>query len=225
MKPPSRLLVAGLCLALAACAVGSSPRPEHVYTLMGGTGSTAGPSDRAAAGSHGTLILRLAQVAAAPWLLRDDIYYRLAYHDASRIAPYAEARWVSPAPRMLEALAAEALDRTRAWKAVIGPGDDAAADVTLRLQVLELVQEFTSPSQSYGVLRARATLTDARSRAVIAQHAFAYRLEAPTPDAPGGVEAESHASRRLVSDVARWCAELDLPRGSAAAQGSAEGRR
>lgn len=215
MKPLRHPLIAGLCLALAACAAGSSPRPEHVYTLMGGTAGAAGSAHPSDVGSHGNLILRLAQVSAAPWLLQDQIYYRLAYHDASRIAPYAEARWVSPAPRMLEALAAEALDRTRAWKAVIGPGDDAVADVTLRLQVLELAQEFTSPSQSYGVLRARATLSDARSRAVIAQHAFAYRVEAPTADAPGGVEAERHASRRLARDVARWCAELELPRGSA----------
>ena len=204
MTAPRWCVAAALWVLLLACAGGSSPSRIHEYTLIGGDVGPAAAADLGSEGSHGDLTFRLAEVSAPSWLTGDSIYYRLLYHDADRIAAYAESRWVAPAPQMLGALVAQALDRGGAWKAVIGPGDDAAADVTLSLQLLDLVQEFTSPSQSHGVLRVRATLTDERTRALIAQRGFDYRVEAASPDAAGGVQAEREASDRLARDVAAW---------------------
>lgn len=215
-----RCATAGLCLVVLACARGSVSSHSHEYTLIGDGARLAAAGDQTRQGIHGDVTLRLVQASAAPWLAREGIYYRLRYHDADRLAPYAEARWLAPAPQMLQSLLAEALDRGGAWKAVIGPGDDAVADVTLSLQLLELVQEFTSPSQSFGVLRARATLTDARTRGVIAQRVFDYRIEAPSPDAAGGVQAEREASGRMAQDVAAWAAGQQIPRGHEATPGT-----
>ncbi|MEJ2389436.1 MAG: ABC-type transport auxiliary lipoprotein family protein, partial [Chromatiaceae bacterium] len=155
-------------------------------------------------------VIRVDSVTAPAWLQGRTICYRLDYYNRGEMASYSRSQWAAPVPSMIGQVVQDVLARSRAWKAVIGPGDDTKATVDLQLHLLNLCQEFSSPKQSTGALAARVTVSVAASGRVIGQRELTYREPAPTPDAAGGVTAERKAVAKLSSDLAKWVAGLSL---------------
>jgi cholesterol transport system auxiliary component len=145
------------------------------------------------------------------------VSYRLQYTDAQQLRPYALARWTLPPAQLVRQRIREVLGHKRPVMDV----DDVLAQSRidgsppriLRLQLEEFSQVFSSPEQSEGVLRIRATVVDnlPQGDRFIGQRVFALRRAAPTPDAPGGVRALTLATDAAAAEIEAWLAGLPLP--------------
>lgn len=193
-------------LFMSGCAL-QSPQAhwDQYYSL--GTPPQIQVSAASAATARRTL--RVGSVAAPAWLQSPNIYYRLLYHSGSRIAAYSRSRWVASVPSLVEQYVLASLTGATAWKAVIGPGDTAEADLLLRLHLLEFQQDFTSPNHSYAVLRLRATLVRTSDEQVLGEKLFRCSKPAPSADAEGGARALSQATGQCTSAIANWAAQTD----------------
>ena len=154
--------------------------------------------------------LVLHDIEAAGTLDGSAILYRLGYADDHQLRPYAQARWSAPPPQLVRQRLRQQLGRDRA---VLDPGDSAAlarnsgsVPRVLRVDLEEFSHHFETPTQSWGLLRLRATLMDntAAGEKFLAQRSFFVRTPAPTPDAPGGVRALTAATDAAAQEMAQW---------------------
>lgn len=132
--------------------------------------------------------------------------YRLAYADAQMPRPYAHARWtMSPAQLMYQRLRAVLGERHP--MVLVGEG---YARIELRVELEEFSQVFTSPKESHGLTRVRATALAPNNRGdrLLGQRSFEVKAPAPTPDAVGGVKALTQASDQLTRELAQWVESL-----------------
>lgn len=192
------------CVVVTGCAAQGSARWPNAYTLTASPAPTQGRlADHA---QPFPFTLRLAAVTAPGWLSGRDMYYQLLYQNGSKITAYSRSRWVSAPPALVANIVQSALIDRQQWQAVIGPADDARTDLTLRLHLTSFQQAFSLPHRSVGILGVRATLIDERGGHVVSQREFDFRIPASSPDAQGGVEALSVATRDLAHSVAQWLA-------------------
>ncbi|HUX24186.1 MAG TPA: ABC-type transport auxiliary lipoprotein family protein [Burkholderiales bacterium] len=194
------MLRAALLLLLAlisGCALGPQPREGMANYDFGlpRWGKDANPSLQQE--------LVVADVAAPAWMDNSNIYYRLAYQDATRPRAYALSHWVmSPAALLGQRLRA---DIARASKAgVFAPADGVRAEYLLRLELEEFSQVFDTATSSHAVLRLRAILM--RKRDVVAQRQFDIEQAVATPNAEGGVHALIAASDTAGAKLVDWLA-------------------
>jgi cholesterol transport system auxiliary component len=187
-KAAAMLAMLAAAALLAACAGNSAALSDIRYDL--------GPPVPASA--QGPLPpLKVLEVSAPPPLDNDGIVYRMST-DPQRTGRYANSRWtMSPAHlvtlRLRSALGA---------RATVLTGGDAVQAPMLKIELDQFEQVFDNPTQSAGVVAARATLL--QGTRVIAQRAFVARAPAGTPDAQGGVRALAAASDDFVNQVSAW---------------------
>jgi cholesterol transport system auxiliary component len=156
----------------------------------------------------------LADPEAASALETSGLLYRLAYADPHQLLPYAHARWTGPPQRLVRLRLREILGRDRA---VLDLAESASLartagslPRTLRIDLEEFSHTFDSPTQSSGVVRMRATLTEntPAGERLVGQRVFSQRQPAATADAPGGVRALTAATDAVAQDIAAWLAQL-----------------
>ncbi|WP_296649752.1 ABC-type transport auxiliary lipoprotein family protein [Paraburkholderia sp.] len=188
-------LVALAAAALvAACAGRASALNESRYDL--------GPvSMTPAAGALPPL--KVLEVSAPPPLDNDGILYRLST-DAQRTGRYAHSRWTMSPARLLTMRLRTSLGA----HATVLSGADAVQAPMLKVELDEFEQVFSSATESFGVLTARATLIQGGK--VVAQRAFVARVPASSPDAAGGVRALAAASDDFVGQVGAWLGTQQL---------------
>lgn len=197
------LTVAGL----AGCkSLPDKPAQQTMYDF--------GPAPAVAASNAPALPpLLLPDVQVGTALESTELHYRLAYEDANQLRPYAYARWSSPPGELVRQRLRDVLGRERAVL-----DTSAAASLTrrggatppvLRLELEEFSHVFTSPAQSSGVLRVRATLLEstAGGERLVAQRSFESRHPAASADAAGGVRALAAATDAVAADLAGWMRE------------------
>ena len=201
-------------LALSGCGLTRPSASPAVYDFGPGRPSGA----LAPAATSAPLILD--QVQASSALDSNALLYRLAYVDARQLRPYAHARWSMSPPQLVRQRLREQLGQTRALLepgAVFSPdkrnAPDAATGVTpptLRLELEEFSQLFEAPNRSVGLLRLRATLTQASPSgdALLAQRFIVVERAAPSLDAAGGVQALRLATDAAAQELAQWLAQL-----------------
>jgi cholesterol transport system auxiliary component len=154
--------------------------------------------------------LLLAEVQASPALSGNAMLYRLLYADAQQLQPYTLARWSMPPADLLRQRLADTLGRRRTLlgpDAVLATG--TASPATLRLTLEEFSQLFDSPQQSRGLLRLRATVSQAGpgGEQVLAQRSIIVQRPAPSADAPGGVRALRAATEAAAEELLAWLAQ------------------
>ena len=172
-----------------------------------------GPGQQAAVPAAGPALAPLALETVDYASLPDNgsaVYYRLAYADARQLHPYQGARWSQPPQQLMrESLQARLGQR----RAVIGTGGALAAarvagqaPAVLRVELEEFSQVFTSPAQSVGLVRLRATLTRpaAYGEDLLAQRLFVAQHSAASPDAAGGTRAIAQAAEQVAQELAQW---------------------
>jgi cholesterol transport system auxiliary component len=78
----------------------------------------------------------------------------------------------------------------------------------LRIELEEFSHYFETPTQSWGLVRLRATLLDNTSAGerLVDQRSVISRSPAPTPDAPGGARAMAAATDAAAAEIAQWVA-------------------
>jgi cholesterol transport system auxiliary component len=200
-----RWLALPIAAAIAGCAAPERPQRATLYDF--GPGPVAVPT---AAATQPTIVL--ADLETSSGLENSALLYRLSYADANQLHPYALSRWNTSPLLLIRQRLREQLGRDRA---VLDPSESAglarvggALPRVLRIDVEEFSHLFDSPSQSWGVLRLRASLfesTPAGER-LLAQRSFAARQPARTHDAPGGVRALASATDALSEDLRQWLA-------------------
>jgi len=184
-------------LALVLLAGCGTTRPEAAVKVYD---FGPAPLHTSAAAAQPTLVLHEPQVSAA--LEGTAVLYRLAYADSQQLKPYALSRWSMPPAQLVGQRLRQQLGVQRA---VVAPGE-AAAQLSLRLVLEEFSQVFDSPTDSHGLLRLRATLTQrsGSTDTLLAQRSFVVQQPAPTPDAPGAVRALTAASGQVIEQLAAW---------------------
>jgi cholesterol transport system auxiliary component len=198
--------IATLALAalLGACSTVDKPVRPTMYDF--------GPSLPAAqaAQPQGLPPIVLPEVEATGGFDGSAVLYRLGYADAHQLLPYAHARW-SAAPSQL--IRQRLRDQLGQQRVVLNVGESAAlarggkaAPRVLRIEVEEFSHFFESPTQSFGMLRLRATLLDytAGGERLVAQRGFEVRRPAPSADAAGGVRALTEATDAAAGEIGQW---------------------
>lgn len=138
------------------------------------------------------------------------VYYRLAYADAQQLRPYQAARWSQPPQQLMRESLQARLGQRRAIIGTGGPMATARVDgqppAVLRVELEEFSHVFTSPSQSMGLVRLRATLTrpSAQGENLLAQRLFVAQQPAASQDAAGGTRAIAQAAEQVTQEVAQW---------------------
>ena len=213
----SRGLFIAYFLSLTGCALPTAPAPPAVYDF----GASA-PSPAPAGLVNAPVGLIVGEIEASPALEGTAMLYRLSYAAPQQLRPYAQARWSMPPAQLLRQRLRARLGESytllnagdrligsaAATTSATGTAAPARAPLSLRLELEEFSQLFGTPELSTGLLRLRATLTLASpsGEQVINQKTFTLQRPAPTPDAPGGVQALSAASEAVALEVEAWVA-------------------
>jgi cholesterol transport system auxiliary component len=204
-------------LSLTGCALPTAPARPAVYDFGAGQLSRA-PNSAARPSTQATLFV--GDIEASPALESTAMLYRLAYANPQQLQPYAQARWSMPPAQLLRqrlrARLGESYTLLNAGDRLIGSAKTSTTataapsrpPLSLRLELEEFSQLFDTPHHSTGLLRLRATLTQASptGEQVIHQRAFTLQRPAPSPDAPGGVQALAEASDAVALEVEAWVA-------------------
>ena len=201
LRPYGLLLVLlVLMLLLVGC---TATRPEAAIKVYD-FGPAPLPPAAASQPALATLVLYEPQVS--PALDGNALLYRLAYADAQQLKPYALARWSMPPAQLIGQRLRQQLG---AQRAVVAPGE-AAAQLNLRLVLEEFSHVFASPTDSHGLLRLRATLTQGSGsgETLLAQRSFVVQQPASTPDAQGAVRALTAASDQMAVQIEAWLAQV-----------------
>lgn len=193
----------GLCLALlCALATGCASRTAPVDLYDFGPQPAAAASNTPAAPA----VLALATVQAPTALNSPQMRYRLAYVDELQTRAYAGSRWSMAPAQLLEQRIKTRL--TQAGTAVLSNGEGSATLPTLRIEVVELIQHFSSPQQSEAQLALRATLFSGRT--LVAQQSFRRQAPAGRADAAAGARAMAEASDAVIDDMLAWLHAVPL---------------
>lgn len=208
----------GLFLACAAvlsgCALPEAPPRSAAYDFGPAPAANAAP---VASSSAPVPALAVAEIDTSAALDGTAMLYRLRYADAHQLRPYTLARWSAPPAQLVRQRLREHLGHSRV---VLSMGEAAtlnrAAATTgqrlwlLRVELEEFSQQFDSATQSHGVVRLRATLSEKTPAGdkLLAQRAVAVSRPAPAADAPGGVLALTAATDAAVGEIGEWLASL-----------------
>lgn len=202
-----RALALPVALTLAACSTLAPEKPVRATLYDFGPGPA---SARAAGPTQPPIVLE--EIDSPSPLESSALLYRLAYADAHQLHPYAQARWSAPPSRLVRQRLREQLGRDRA---VLDPTESASLariagtmPHVLHVELEEFSHMFDSPTQSWGVLRLRATLMDntPAGERLVAQRVVTQRQPAPSADASGGVRALAAAVDAAARDIADWLA-------------------
>ncbi|AYQ27556.1 MULTISPECIES: ABC-type transport auxiliary lipoprotein family protein [unclassified Polaromonas] len=139
------------------------------------------------------------------------VLYRLGYADAQQLRPYSQARWSMPPAQLVRQRVREKLGQRRA---VFGAGasvalnrsQNAVLPLVLRLDLEEFSHLFSTPNESVGLIRLRATLVEVTpaGEKLVGQRNVIVQRPAPSSDAPGGVQALTAATDAAIEEIDQW---------------------
>jgi len=214
------------CLALSGCTL---PRPASTPVVYDfGPGALQTPASTRIAPLPP---IEITTPQASSALGGVAVLYRLGYADAQALQPYTLARWSMPPAQLIdqrlrghlslrrpvivtgEILQAKPPQRSASTplQAALPPPPPVKPMLNLRLTLEEFSQLFTSPSQSSGLLRLRATVTQrsAAGESLVAQRTFVAKQDAASPDAAGGVKALSLAADQVIGEIEQWLMQME----------------
>lgn len=207
-------VLAVVVVGIAGCSALPSP-PSRPALYDFGPGAVApAPTDRRAPLPP----LALADVEATGLPEGSNaVFYRLAYADSQQLRPYSQARWSLPPAQLVQQRLREQLGQRRA----ILKADDGAAQardpaqggklpLVLRVELEEFSHLFTSPTDSSGVVRLRATVVELTpaGESLRGQRVFIAQQPARSADAAGGAVALADASGRVAGELAAWVEQV-----------------
>lgn len=200
--------------AVAGCSALPSPPLRPVLYDFGPGPVAPAPTDRRAPLPP----LALADVEATGLPEGSNaVLYRLAYADAQQLRPYSQARWSQPPAQLVQQRLREQLGQRRAiLKADDGavqardPARGGKLPLLLRVELEEFSHLFTSPTDSAGVVRLRATVVELTpaGESLRGQRVFIAQHSARSADAAGGVSALAAASSQLAGELSLWMEQV-----------------
>jgi len=178
-------------------------------------GPALAPAAQAAGASAGGInsfanfgALVVTDVTGSSALDSERMFYRLSYADALQARTYANSRWTAnPLQMMTQRL------KTRMGQAgakVLSESDASLGVPILRVDVDDFVHDFSSATQSQGVVAVRASLFQGHT--LVDQKRFVRTTPATTPDAAGGARALAASTDAIAADITGWLGTLNLQR-------------
>lgn len=158
-------------------------------------------------------VLLVPTLQASRALQQTDMFYRLDYHDALQLKPYAQARWRSPPVELIDQRVRQQLGVN--WN-VVQPQTQLhlTPDVrTVHIHIDELSHVFDTPQQSSAWLQARVTVTAPHHTGsrLMGQRTFTVRQPSATPDAAGGAHGLRAAVHGFAQELDAWLLSLSTP--------------
>lgn len=191
-------LVAFATLSLSAC-VSLLPEstPSAVYRL-------SSPEPRAWTGDQWTVI-EVVSPQAPGGLAGDEIALQM---EDRHIAYMAGARWIAPAPRLLQTLIIDTINASDARLAPALPDDGVRADYELRLDLREFEAVYDNGDGNAPLVRVRinARLVASNGRHFVASSDFVGEVRASANRIGAIVAAFDQASTQVSRDLAAWTA-------------------
>lgn len=197
-----------VCAALATGCAGTKNADTVTYDL--GSLGPATPPSRFMGAAYSDIVapatgpITVADVTSAAWLDNQTMQYRLSYTNDQQPRPYATSRWSMPPPQLLSQRIKARL--AQSGRVVLSGADGAINIPTLRVEVEDFSQRFTSYAESTVKVAVRASVFN--GRLLVAQKHFEREQPAPTPDAAGGASGLASATDGLISDMTTWLASL-----------------
>lgn len=182
------VLVSALVLLAGCRGLATPPAAFDVYDLGRSNSEAQAPR----------LVPSRVDLISPTWLSSTAMHYRLDYLPVASREAYGESRWAGQPGEMLERLVEAGLSRQSA----------RGSRCRLMLDLDDFVQRFESAAVSRSEIAVRVQLIAPRREAVLARESFLVAVDAPTPDAKGGVEAHRRAAGQLVDELAGWLNEL-----------------
>jgi cholesterol transport system auxiliary component len=204
------IFAAGLVLAITGCASVVPDKPVRAIAYDFGPGLIAPAAASAATAAPASATIVLADIETSSAFDGSALLYRLGYADANQLRPYASARWSAAPTQLIRQRLREQLGQSRP---VLDLSESAALARSggvmprvLRIELEEFSQLFDSPSQSWGLLRLRASLfdNDAAGEKLIGQRNIVKREPAASADASGGVRALAAATDAAAAEISQW---------------------
>lgn len=203
------LALLGLCSLLPACALlgsGKPPAAPQTYALDGGTAPALAAAPAAA---DAPVLLVQTPTAAAGFDSKHMVYERTPL----QLEWFTQSNWVDTPARMLAPLLLQALQASGLFRAVLLAPSTARSDLRLDSEIVRLQQSFLQqPSQLR--LTLQLTLTDSRTREVLAWRQLDVVQDCASEDARGGSAAASAAVQQALqqlSDFVRTWAHHTRP--------------
>ncbi len=187
-----------VCLTLASCALLSSPpqREPGGKALLDQVPAALPQQPR-----PGATVLVLAPETAAAY---DTT--RMAYTtQPHQVSYYTQREWGETPSAMLHPLLVRTLENTHSFAAVLIPPYTGRYSYALRVQVLELNQDFTAPPPAL-VLSMRLRLTDATGQ-IVATREVSLREPMEQGNSAAGVVAANNAIAKALHETATFVLE------------------
>ncbi|MFS2036590.1 ABC-type transport auxiliary lipoprotein family protein [Polaromonas sp. CT11-55] len=139
------------------------------------------------------------------------VLYRLGYADTQQLRPYSQARWSMPPAQLVRQRVREQLGQRRAVfnagaSVALNRSQNAVLPLLLRLDLEEFSHLFSSPTDSVGLIRLRATLLEITpaGEKLVGQRNVIVQRPALSSDAPGGVQALTAATDAAIAEIDQW---------------------
>lgn len=197
-----------LCLTLVGgcAALKASKTPQSTFYALDNTADIArAPNLLPAVSPRQTpLTLTVNSPHAASGITSQRIIY---VREAHKREYYAHSEWVDTPARMLAPLIVAAMEKGRAFRAVVQTPSTAAGDLRLDTEIIRLQHDFqTQPSHVRFTLR--AYLVDDKTRRVLASREFDASVPAASGDPYGGVVSANQAVQTVLESLSAFCGEV-----------------
>ena len=210
-------LAAGVAGVLLLSGCGGLPLPKAPQPVVRYDLGLMAPPVPAAAAPTAPLMPVAVGAVRAPLQAQGStaLHYRLAYEQAQVQHAYAHARWSLPPAQLVQQRLREHLGQ--GGRAVLSaePGDVAPSVQGQQVWVLQLWLEefshvFSTPQDSVGWVRVRASLVDpaAQGDVLLAQQVLEVRQPASAANAAAGVQALSQAVDSIGQQLQQWLAQV-----------------
>ena len=201
LRPGTALLVLLLVAGCGTLGPTATVHPSYYSLDNARVEPVAAPPTAALSATAPTLIVNPPH-AASGFDSQRIIYVREAY----KLEYFSHSEWVDTPTRMLAPLIVAAVEKTRAFRAVVLTPSAASGDLRVDTEIVRLQHEFGSqPSRVRFTLR--AYVVDNTTRRVLAWREFDETVAAASETPYGGIVAANQAVQTVLARLARFCAE------------------
>lgn len=134
----------------------------------------------------------IGQVTAIDAIDHRRIRYRLNYKNPAQVFTYTQSRWAS-SPADLLAAKLRSIAST-----------SSSSNCSLKLQIESFDHMLETPTTGMGVVRLHVSLSEKKSRQVVASQQIQGSAPAPSADGEGGVMALDQASTKAIVKALEW---------------------
>lgn len=198
-----RVFVLFAIITLSGCSIMGpiASKPMQTYTLAASY-SKYQPRHR----KNITLMVSM-PTASSGYQSKKMIYNKKPFE----LNAFTKNQWAGPPAEMITPLLLQYLRDTGYFHAIIQPPISARRNIRLKINLLELRQDFTSKPSKVN-MAIQADLIDEKNSKILNSKVFATSYFAPCDTPYGGVIAANRATNKLLQQIANFCVHSMMKR-------------